>query len=62
MADKGFTTQNEPARLNVGLNILSFLGERAQLTEVEVKGSQTLNQILKAFSAFLSICIHFIIF
>ena len=40
MADRGFTTQNELAPLNVKLNIPSFLGGRAQLTEAEVKESQ----------------------
>ena len=32
MADRGFTIQNELAPLDVELNILSFLGGRAQLT------------------------------
>ena len=30
MADGGFTTRNEPAPLNVGLNVPSFLGGRGQ--------------------------------
>ena len=32
MAERGFTIQNELAPLDVELNILSFLGGRAQLT------------------------------
>ena len=32
MVDRGFTIQNELAPLDVELNILSFLGGRAQLT------------------------------
>ena len=42
MADRGFTIQNELAPLNVELNIPSFLSGRAQLTEAEVKKSQTI--------------------
>ena len=45
MADRGFTIQNELAPLNVGLNIPSFLGGRAQLTEAEVKESQTIASV-----------------
>ena len=42
MADRGFTIQNEQALLNVELNIPSFLGGRAQLSEAEVKENQTI--------------------
>ena len=43
MADRGFTIQNELASLNVELYIPSFLDGRAQLTEAEVKESQTIS-------------------
>ena len=45
MADRGFTIQNEPAPLNAELNIPSFPGGRAQLTEAEVKESQTIASV-----------------
>ena len=41
MASRGLTIHNELPPLNVELNIPSFLGGRVQLTEVEVKESQT---------------------
>ena len=43
MADRRFTIQNELAPLNVELNIPSFFGGKAQLTEAEVKESQTIS-------------------
>ena len=43
MADRGFTIQNELAPLNVELNIPSFIGGKTQLTEAEVKESQTIS-------------------
>ena len=42
MAGRDFTIQNELPPLNVELNIPSFLGGRVELTEVEVKESQTI--------------------
>ena len=45
MAVRGFTTQNELGPLNVELNIPSFLGGRAQLTEAEVKESKTIASV-----------------
>ena len=45
MADRGFTIQNEVAPLNVELNIPSFLGSSAQLTEAEVKEIQTVASV-----------------
>ena len=45
MADRGFTIQNELAPLSVELNIPSFLGGRAQLTEAEVKETQTIASV-----------------
>ena len=45
MADRGFTIQNKLAPLNDELNISSFLGGRAQLTEAEVKESQTIASV-----------------
>ena len=45
MADRGFTIQNEIAPLNAELNIPSFLGSRAQLTEAEVKEIQTVASV-----------------
>ena len=45
MADRGFTIQNELAPLNFKLNIPLFLGGRAQLTEAEVKESQTIASV-----------------
>ena len=45
MADRGFTIQNELAPLNVKLNIPSFQGGRAQLTEAEVKESQKIASV-----------------
>ena len=45
MADKGFIIQNELAPLNVELNIHSFLGGRAQLTEAKVKESQAIASV-----------------
>ena len=42
MADRGFTIEGDLKQLNVDLNILSFLGGRAQLTTAEVKESQTI--------------------
>ena len=45
MTDRGFAIQNELAPLNGELNILSFLGGRAQLTEAEVKESQTIASV-----------------
>ena len=45
MADRGFTIQNELAHLNVKLNILSFPGSLAQLTEAEVKETQTIASV-----------------
>ena len=43
MADRDFTVQNELAPLK--LNILSFLGGRAQFTEAEVKESQEIASV-----------------
>ena len=45
MADRSFTIQNELAPLNFKLNIPSFLGGRAQLTDAEVKESQTIASV-----------------
>ena len=45
MTDRGFTIQNELALLHIKLNIPSFLGGRAQLTEAEVKESQTIASV-----------------
>ena len=45
MAYRGFTIQNELAPLNVKLNIRSFLGGRAQLTEAKVKESQIIASV-----------------
>ena len=45
MADRGFTIQNKLAPFNVELNIPSFLGGRAQLTEAEFKESQTIASV-----------------
>ena len=45
MADKGFIIQNELAPLNFELNIHSFLGGRAQLTEAKVKESQAIASV-----------------
>ena len=45
MTDRGFTIKNELALLNVKLNIHSFHGGRAQLTEAEVKESQTIASV-----------------
>ena len=45
MTDRGFTIQNELAPLNVELKIPSFLDGRAQLTEAEVKESQTIASV-----------------
>ena len=45
MADRGFTIKSELTPLNVKLSILSFLGVRAQLTEAEVKESQTIASV-----------------
>ena len=45
MADRGFAVQNELAPLNIELNIPSFLGSRVQLTEAEVKESQTIASV-----------------
>ena len=42
MAVRSFKIQNELAPLNVELNIPSFLGGSAQLTEAEVKEGQTI--------------------
>ena len=45
MADRDLTIQNELAPLNVKLNIPSFLGGRAQLTEPEAKKSLTIASV-----------------
>ena len=45
MAHSGFTIQNGLAPLNIKLNIPSFLGGRAQLTEAKVKESQTIASV-----------------
>ena len=45
MADKGFTVQKELGPLNAKLNIPSLSGGRAQLTEAEVKESQTIASV-----------------
>ena len=45
MADRGSTIQNKLAPLNDELNISSFLDGRAQLTEAEVKESQTIASV-----------------
>ena len=45
MADRGLTIQNELAPLSIELNIPSFLSGRAQLTEAEVKESQTIASV-----------------
>ena len=45
MAYRGFTIQNELAPLNVKLNIRSFLGGRAQLTEAKVKENQIIASV-----------------
>ena len=42
MADRGFTIEGDLKQLNVDLNMLSFLGGRAQLKTAEVKESQTI--------------------
>ena len=45
MDEESFTIHNELVPLNVELNIPSFLGCRAQLTEAEVKESQILASV-----------------
>ena len=45
MADRGFTIQNELAPLNIELNIPSLLGNRVQLTEPNVKESETIASV-----------------
>ena len=45
MTDRGFTIQNELAPSNVKLNVLSFHVGRGQLTEAEVKESQTIASV-----------------
>ena len=45
MADRSFNIQNELAPLNVELNIPSLLSGWAQLTEAEVKESQTIASV-----------------
>ena len=45
MPENGFTIQNVLASLNVELNFTSLLGGRAQLTEAEVKESQTIASV-----------------
>ena len=45
MADRGFTIQNELAPLNIELNIPSLLGNRVQLTEANVKESETIASV-----------------
>ena len=45
MADRGFTIQNELAPLNIELNIPSILGNRVQLTEADVKESETIASV-----------------
>ena len=45
MADRGFTIQNELAPLNIELNIPSILGIRVQLTEADVKESETIASV-----------------
>ena len=45
MADRGFTISDLLKPLNVALNIPSFLGGREQLTEDEVKESQTIASV-----------------
>ena len=42
MADRGFAISNELEKLGVHLNIPSFLGDREQLSEKEVKESQSI--------------------
>lgn len=45
MADQGFTIEKELEPLNVRLNIPSFLMGRSQLTEDEVKESQSIASV-----------------
>ena len=55
MADGGFTIQNEPAPLNVGLNVPSFFGGRGQtiasvriqveITVIRIKQFKAMNHI-----------------
>ena len=45
MADHGFTIEEELKPLNVTLNIPSFLGQRDQFSETEVKESQTIASV-----------------
>ena len=45
MAVRGFTIQNELGPLKIELSIPSFLGGRVQLTEAEVKESQTIASV-----------------
>ena len=45
MADRGFTIKDDLEKINVSLNIPALLAGREQLTEAEVKNSQTISSV-----------------